>query len=1679
MKKISKLLLTIAFMALAAAFAVGCGKSVVFRFQANDGSEITSVKVDKGSEYSLPDPGEREGYEFEGWYLQADFNGSAVETVKVDSEQTFYAKWNKLCKITLDLNGGTLSQTTLYLKEGSDLYSFMQAYVPQKSGLQFGSWFAGEAELSPSAVVSGDISLTARYKAAYTVELWCQNIEKTGYEKVEQDITGYAYAGQPFTSVQALTGFTEIQNANSKTSVQALSEKSAENVFRHYFDRQIFKVIFNTNYPDGSQNTATETEVVYGQEVAVPADYTAEGYYLAGWAESSTGKIVYGVNGIEPLVYNKENGGSQGEAVTFIPERNLTLYAIWTAGYTDMFGGEDIIYLFDAQSAEIYLSRGGLFFKGTYYPSREEFIFRYNGEILLEGKLIDDETYAYFSSSRYDTAATLCRVTENGLEEDSSTRILLDEYNGITYYVTGEDGRATNSKGTYYIDGDGNYVVTFEAGELAGQEMVICISTTNVNGAELTTFSIRDEEEYNLGKLIRFERMDKTFVTFIEGYYDLTLNGFGVALYNNGNATVSYYYLMNDAKDTVTLIDSMGETMGVFRIMEQRTADGMTKGYMVYDEALDQTFTTADGATLTLDGLYSATYRNGRTRVSGDYSVAESVFGGYIIVVEETIGSTQYTFMLAENEPEEGADPDAQPTYTLEIKTNGYAEYYYSDDSGIYYAPLMVLNDTAAGHAALYGYTSDKSYVKVSEGSYQMSEELGHYVYVAFTIDETTNALTSPVNIARIKSVVFDTGVTSRYYSVNYWFSHTTVGDVTKPYGSTYVSSNGATLELVGGFAIYTDGENTVTGYYSLSQDGKIVSVSGEEDLVFELDGDGAFVRLTFAPYTAYSTAGIRYTDNALISYLKGLHDYDETEALEFDGKGGATYKVIVTENGTERVTEEITGSVTATGEKTGMDAEIYSFESAEKSFTFIRLFFQNSAQAYFAEYDGYGGDYSSRESGLLTLDGYGYQAVYTDSDGIVHEGQYVVVDEGVVLFIADEEGTFFDLTGDRFAVRGDEYGSYVLVDNWAPDGTYFDLDGHGNLRVYTIDETSGEETVLDDGGVYEKKGDIYTLRYTANGSQITVSGSLGVYTFTVDGNSLNGSVFVKMHEQMVRTYVNQKDWSVLVLDSLGVATKYAADGKVENGRFILITDDLLYYENLEGTDAYIYNYATENNTVEPVNLTAVGYYTEDLNSIVFTQYGFAVFNGTERYYYNIEYDAESNGKVVVIYKQDATDANASSYGFVREVFGSYPFEKEKVYGEGENARRYTINNGTDVVFKREEATGDKYPVTLTSGEKYPLGTLSFAPSGEDEFAASGVVQINNNAMNCTVYGSREGNVLSLELVVDTYSFDIEVVYKGEDEKGQSLSTYSVTGMQGHATLYPYDYLDTVYLVSMYYGPAYAAYVTNDHGVIDIVRSFDEEGNEVSRSIDALFLEGSGMYDIKGNLLSLSGASYETVGSSGYIVSFEGGDGHRYKMYFDAEYHAGIGLYGYYLTALTRVQTLESAQGYTLEVERIISSMASLGGEAGSIFTATLKMGEEEIPYWNTLQIGDDLYYISRTEQDGKYVSTTYYRLVLTDAPTGEIGASGVDIVPLYAEEFEIEKVEAATYYSESGRSFVDVSTAGNRVLFMVFEGSQYLVKESAYDEESQTYTVTTEYDKFLVRINGDTIEIEEVAANP
>lgn len=1658
MKKMRKWILTAVLMSLCAMCLLfaGCGNTVTYQFETNGGSTVESVEVTKGENFTLPTP-EREGYSFEGWYSEPDFSGTPILSATADKDQTFYAKWEQMYLVSFDVGKGSLNAPKLYLKAGANIYNAVKDIVPSApQGYAFGAWFVGDSELTARATMTADgVTLTAHYKVGYTVETYLQKLDLDGYEKGDT-VTLYEYAGKECTASLLLEGFVEVANDNTvKTKV--LSEDPAQNVYRLYFDRKQCVLYFDSNYPEGDVDSVSQTALA-GQQIALPDDLFAyEGYFLVGWSVGAGGEV-YKSNYIESILFY---GAEEYQPALYDVSTDVVFSAVWEKAYTDLFGGVDYIYLFDKEGEDIYLDRGGVFFKGEYEVKYNEFTFSNTADdIVLEGKLLEDGKFCFASDQRNGRAYQLY---EAGKGIDESVRIQMDEYNGLSY-IAGSGVQRT-SHGTYVVDEDGyTYVATFSDGEQSGKTIHFTLGSFQSQRA----FQIRDDEAFGWGELVRFAMLPEDGLVYYTSAYQLTLNGYGTATFNAGTQTVQYNYTRDG--DVVTLTSGLNRVAGVAYIRHEQNRTG----YMLYNADLDVTFEAENGATLKMDGLYTATYTSGSTTVSGIYTLSSAILGDYVVTLT-TEAKEVYTFLIKTETTTEGEEEKV--TRTFRTVGNGYSEYYYKNDSQdylYYYSPLLVLNETGDGKATVYGFTEEGDYAKAIEGSYAQNEE-GYYVFTAQTHTDDGLRVT-PVDLSKVSSFVFSTDYVQNSEGslapVAFWLSMTTEAG-TENFDKQYSSESDGKLTLVAGFAIYVPTEgDTVVGTYQ-TRDGitTVTSVTTGEAVYLELHEDDTFELLKDVLGTAYAM----YEDGTASS----------NETLFFNGKGGVTY---TDANGVQHV-----GFYSDAQDGTVFGTRVLRFTATSEGMTFEFILVSVSSTVYFnrynSNYNGYYTQQTDEGSALLLLDGYGYHARYTFPTGETVDGMYYIEEKNVVCLVLNGLNLYFDLEGKNFTLRGLEAGTFALLDNQRLDGTLFELDGYGKLNVFTMETIDGESVRKELGkGTYTvEDGDMiltYTLELSGGGSEdVTLVGTIGTYAIS---SSQALRVFMVAHKEVVRNYLNEKDWTVLSLDEYGNAVKYGVENVTSAseliGSYVLITDTMLYYVNNAGTDAGIYLYDTERGTATPVTtLQAKGYYTKDLESLMFSQYGFMIENGTTRTYYNVD----DQGNVTIYYRdEEAKDCN--EYGFVEKSFGK--FEETKEW----NGKTYYQNSGYAVTFKRDDNTKTKYPVPVaTRGEdgqevteKWQLKNLTFTPSGSLNFSVSGVVLLGrpdsteDQSYNCTVVRSQEeGQEPVMYVQVQNFRFYITAKYEGEQTSGTN-NTYEVTAMQTVLSAPSYVYLYYYYVFYSYFGPTFAASFPNTFGTITIIREFDENGDQEEEYFTGEFGEDAGMVDSTGMLFNTEKLSFEHDEESGlYTVKLKGKDDCDYTLYFDLSYIQQLGTYGYRVYALTRTQTLQNG-GYTVEVERILTSDSS-AYPAGSVWSIKIFEGENELELdLGIIREGVFYYVVRDRNEDGKITSTVYYKLTFTDKVSEGSGEDEETVgVPFY-DKVEVEALNVRTLYTSDNVSYIDILEGeGGDPQFLYYGEERHLIVESSYDASSETYTVTTASGRvFTVTVGeNDVITVSEV----
>ena len=1716
LRKTLKGLLLSAALCSALAFGVACkdeeSGSITLKFDVDGGVAISDVTAEKGETITLPIP-EKVGYKFEGWYLNENFEGLPVESVVVDGSATYYAKWTQLYLITLDLNGGSLGTTTVYAESGASVYDAVKDLVPTKNGFIFGAWFNNGKELNKNTKLTEEgITLTAEYKVEYTVNVYLQNINDDEYALSEElSYVGADYVGTLVTIDTEMDGCTQIEKDGDLVS-QTLTNVAENNVFSVYYNRNMYKVVFNPNAPDGSNNGYFETEVRYGATVEIPFDsfnYFIDGYCMLGWSTGVDSKEIVHKTNLDALLYNKtEDVELESQEITVL--RPTMYYGVWQAGATDVFGGSDYIYTVEGEEGVVYLVRGNVFFKGEYDAETGDFTF-YDytndefGEYVVGGKMLAGGKFLFSNSERMGHAVMF---THNPIADPSeqvkiyeNVKITYDEMNGITYTVYDASGLiAEESTGTYECVSLGEYRATFTSGPLAGQTKQFLVAVLTAGDVVMDGFLERNDADCNLGKIyltgITGNGVGGYSIVQTESVY-VELNGYGVANFTVNDEEGSFYYA-KDADGNYQLLDGSGQNAGVFKLTSDMNLPVMRNGYILYDYTCDGVFQLANGATLTLDGACLATYTKD-DKVINSYYVAEALpMGGSLVsIVDANDNNKVYKFVIRLG--------DSLVSYAATEVPATYAEYYYKNEASVYYAPTLVIDETEVGRASLYGMTGTKAFVKVAEGPYEEID--GAYGMYKFTAEEKFDAsetISDPMDLSTINSFVFAINDQMFSYNVHYWF---TTNEENNAF--SYTEKNGeGTLMIVAGVAYYKaiPTIKPTFGTYTEGLPGYITftDATGQSTSFFLDSMSMTYQKLVHPQYLAYLLQSDNYTNTKEYLNVNGLGN-----AMYYYVEGEGDDAVSVGENGTE----------IATGEKTAFGAPIYRYVSSESSITFeFIVVYLNNNYLFLKKEARYGAgrfvDINDPTSSL-ELDGYCSEALYK-LNGRAIEGNYYVTAEGAIIFLNKERTVqyTFDVKGEGLmTTRGQEEGVYVFFENSYCVSVYCEMDGYGNLSVFTLvknEKGEYERNYTTQEGTYEVDGDYFILTYDENGKIVSHAFENRKSSYrSVDKEAY--TVLMREQEMDRKVLIDTTDWAVLILDNFNNAIKYDAYGQKQKGNYTVITDNLLYFLNEDGTDACIYDYDMETGAASPVDLSkeAKMYYTTDLQSLVFSKYGFAIFNGdTENpVFYTVE-----NGNTIVYRNveegEDLGGKEVSKYGFVKENFGKLGNTVEY------NGVTYYKSTGSDIRFTREEGDLDTYPINL-GVETWTVNSVQFTPGGGLEFMVSGIADISftsvdpeteeltggNRTVNCSVGREldEEGNAKLFVVIEGYFRLYINASYSGVNNT--EGNTYVAEGLRYYQYLYSTMFLDEFYRTYTRYGAARANALENEYGYLTLNVDFDEEGKELEYYVSGEFGKKSGFYDTNGELLTkIEKSSWLSIGTISY-ASVEMSDGFEYRLYFGQTANPYLGIVGYYVYSFVRVQKFDMADGYTVEVGKSLTSDI-LGIPIDDVFfmsvtKTNVETGEEELDTDDkyvidttrkTLYNVDGVWYCADREyfEDPEYALEANYYLITVEENESTTVGEGDDVKKICAtyKSVTLQVVKTEILKTNNVMEYVEVIEVENsegekesRIAIIFLHGNVYIVTECTYDEATQTYTVKTEEGRqyTITKVNEVNVEIEEL----
>lgn len=86
-------------------FLINCEKEITIEFNTNGGTHVQSVVLNDIKLFKLPDNPIKDGFEFDGWYLDSELSKEFNHLQNLNNDIVLYAKWKKIISINVGYEG--------------------------------------------------------------------------------------------------------------------------------------------------------------------------------------------------------------------------------------------------------------------------------------------------------------------------------------------------------------------------------------------------------------------------------------------------------------------------------------------------------------------------------------------------------------------------------------------------------------------------------------------------------------------------------------------------------------------------------------------------------------------------------------------------------------------------------------------------------------------------------------------------------------------------------------------------------------------------------------------------------------------------------------------------------------------------------------------------------------------------------------------------------------------------------------------------------------------------------------------------------------------------------------------------------------------------------------------------------------------------------------------------------------------------------------------------------------------------------------------------------------------------------------------------------------------------------------------------------------------------------------
>lgn len=304
------------------------GNTVTFHLNYQNAPQAQVVEIDDNGKVQKPQDPTREGYEFEGWYLNIAGTESFDFDNSVDGSVRIFAKWKQTkATVIFDCDNGKTESVTADVGGKVD-----EPEAPTKDGFIFGGWCtdaAGRHEFDFAKPVMGDITLYASWLQTHATVTFVLYDDNKQTETVELNNTVVWNGENPERGDYAFTGW----YADILCRTEYDFNKPVKKNITIYagWKMTVANVSLNGNYPNAP--TPETVKATMDECMTQPDAITRQGYEFIGWYKDEGCENAFDFN---------------AEKVT----GNLILYAGWKVReYTVIFtmGAQGSNETFDMQ----------------------------------------------------------------------------------------------------------------------------------------------------------------------------------------------------------------------------------------------------------------------------------------------------------------------------------------------------------------------------------------------------------------------------------------------------------------------------------------------------------------------------------------------------------------------------------------------------------------------------------------------------------------------------------------------------------------------------------------------------------------------------------------------------------------------------------------------------------------------------------------------------------------------------------------------------------------------------------------------------------------------------------------------------------------------------------------------------------------------------------------------------------------------------------------------------------------------------------------------------------------------------------------------------------------------------------------------------------------------------------